>query len=215
MEYFGALPIEKISKELHKKIRSYYNHLSETGHLRKIKKAYEMYYGIGENDTSRTHEGGEDGEKIEIRVNHLRSLLSHILVLTTQNRPALKAVAINSDYKSQASSKLGDSLIDYYFRDKNLDRVVKDATEISLLTTLAYVIFEWNPNEGQEYGVNENGAVIYDGDIEATAKSCLEIVKDIYEETPSWYIIRKLKNKHDLAASYPELKEKILNFFQC
>ncbi len=210
MTYFAALPTDQVAAALMDKVTDYYHQLMINRHMGKIKKSYRMYYGLGESSTTEVREGGEEGELLEIRINHLRSILNHILVLTTQNRPALKATAVNSDYASQAEAKLGDSLLDYYFKTKNLEQVLKDATELALITGKGYVTMRWNTDEGQEYGVTDTGAVIYDGDIDASSKSCLEVAHDIYEDKTSWYVVRELRNKHDLAAKYPELADQIL-----
>jgi hypothetical protein len=210
MSYFASLPTEQVGEELVKRVKHYYHLLELNNHLPKIRRAYRMYYGLGDANSSFIREGGEQGELLEIRINHLRSILNHILVLTTQNRPALKATAINSDYSSLADAKLGDSLLDYYFKTRNIEEILKDATELALITGKGYVTMRWNTQRGEEYGVHpDTGAVIYDGDVEAGAKSCLEVAHDIFEERPSWYIVRELRNKWDLAAQYPELADRI------
>ena len=213
MQYFATLPSDQVGDELVKRVNEYYQKLQINRHIEKIEKSYRMYYGLGDDDSSRVMESGEQGELLEIRVNHLRSILNHILVLTTQNRPALKAVAVNSDFISQAAAKLGDNLLDYYFKTRNLEQILKDATEKALITGKGYVVMRWDVNAGEEYGVHpETGAVIYDGDVSVSSKSCLEIIEDIYAEKADWFIIRELRNKHDLAAQFPELAEQILNF---
>lgn len=209
-QYFATLPTEELGGELNNRVSDYYQKLQINRHLSKIRKSYQLYYGLGRDDSSMIHALGEQGEILGLKLNHHRSILNHILVLTTQNRAALKCVAVNSDYASQSSARLGDSLLDYYFKTRNLEKVLKEATELALITGKGYAVMKWDTNQGEEYGVNpETSAVIYDGDVSITAKSCLEVIQDIYEENPSWYIIRELKNKHDLAAQYPELAESI------
>lgn len=211
LAYWVALPPEEAVPEAHKHVRRYYSILRDTGHLDKIEKAYQMYWGLGDYDSASMSLGGDQDELIKIRINHLRSIISHVLVLVTQNRPALKAVAVNNDVASQNSARLGDTLIDYYFGTKSIEEILKEAAELSLVTSLAYVVMEWDTTQGQEYGATQAGQVIYDGDIKASAKSCLEVISDIYAESNDWYIIREKVNKYDLAAQFPEKAEEICN----
>jgi hypothetical protein len=44
-----------------------------------------------------------------------------MITMTTANRPALETRAINTDYKSQVQTKLGNGLLDYYMREANME----------------------------------------------------------------------------------------------
>ena len=209
--YWAAAPSDEVVPKLHERIRSYYSVLNETGHIKKIRKTYESFHGLGDYDSSKIHQGGDNGELLRVKINELRSHINHVLVLTTQNRSSFKAVGVNSDFASQSQAKLGDTLVDYYFKTKNYERVRKDAAELALITSKAFVVMDWDVNEGQEYGATEQGQMVYDGDVTARAKSCLEVIEDPYAEKPLWYIIRDKVNKHDLAAQFPEKAEEILN----
>jgi hypothetical protein len=210
--YFAAKPKEEITSDLMDKIDAYYGHLERTGHLEKIEESYRMYYGLGNYSGHKVHQRGDEGEYLQVRLNHYRSVLNHILVLSTQKRPATQCGAINTDYESMVSARLGNSLVDYYFKQDGTEQSIIDAAETSLITSKAYIVESWDVNKGKEYGANpETNEVIYDGDISVAVKSCLEVVEDIYAETPIWYIFRSLVNRYDLAAQYPEMAEQILN----
>lgn len=210
-EYWASLPINEIVPHLHNRVEAYYSLLNSSGHLDKIRKSYEVYHGLGKYDSSKIHQDGANGELLRIKINELRSHINHVLVLTSQNRSAFKAVAINSDFKSQVQAKLGDTLVDYYFKTKHYERIRKEAAELALVTSKGYVIMDWDVKEGTEYGATQDGKVIYDGDVTARAKSCVEVIEDPFADKAIWYIVRDKVNKYDLAAQFPEKAEDIIN----
>lgn len=208
-QYFATLPAEEITGELYSRVEDYFQELERAGHLYKIKKSYNLYYNISTNADA-VSEAGDQGELLQISVNHYKAILSQIHTMVTKDRPSLKAQAINSDYKSKAQARLGDGLLDYYLKTQDIEQVLKDAAEMGLVMSSAFVFLRWNPNRGQEYGaIAETGAVIYDGDVEAVAKSCLEVAYDLYSETNDWYVVLEQKNRWDLGAQYPELADEI------
>jgi hypothetical protein len=212
-QYFASLPADKIGDALNDKIDSYYEQLTTSGHMDKINHSYRMYYGLGEYSGHQIHQRGSEGEYLQIRLNHYRSVLNHVLVLTTQHRPALQCSAINTDYDSMVASRLGSALLDYYFKQDGIERLITTAAELALITSKAYIVGGWDVNKGVEYGADpETNQVLYDGDVSMKAKSCLEVVEDLYAERPIWRIFRDLVNRYDLAAQYPELAEKIINY---
>ena len=210
-QYWAALPPDEVVPELHKRVKNYYSHLEDTGHLQKIRKTYQMFNGLGQYDPTNITEGGEQGELLRIRINKLRSILNHILTIITQNRPALKAVAINGDVASLTGARLGETLIDYYMATRNFETLMKEATELALVTTRGYVVMDWDVTQGKEFGATAAGKVVYTGDVSARAKSALDVIHDIYADTPSWYIIIDRANKFDLAAQFPEKAQEIVD----
>lgn len=210
ISYWAALPSDEVVPELHSRVKAYYTQLAQTGHLDKIRKVYQMYYGLNQYDPTSIQEGGAARELLRIRINKMRSILNHIQTIITQNRPALKAVAINSDVASLMGAKLGETLIDYYMATRNFEDLLKQATEMALVTSKGYIVMDWDVTQGKEYGATQDGQVIYDGDISARSKSALDVVHDIYNENPNWYIIVDRVNKFDLAAQYSEKAEDIV-----
>lgn len=70
--------------------------------------------------------------------------------------------------------------------------------------------------ELDEYGepiVEEEGYPIYEGDLEFRTFSVFDVVFDSTKEDPTqhdWVLCRSFKNRFDLAAKYPDLKDEIL-----
>ena len=211
LKYFASLPTKEIGDRLVKKIEDYYCYMKDMNHYNKIKKTYEMYFGLGRYAAHKVHARGEEGEYLNVVLNHLRSVIKNILVLTMKNRPTFKAVAINSDANSQSSARLGDYLIDYYMKLEGGDKILKKAGELALITSKSHIVCGWDVNKGKEYMADsDNGEMLYDGDIALEALSCLDVVEDLYTNSESWKMFRLLKNKYDLAAQFPEKADKII-----
>jgi hypothetical protein len=214
-KYFASLPADQIGKELLEKIESYYSYAQSSGHFTRIKDSYRMYYGYGPDGTSSDiASAGVQGELSSVVVNDFRSLLGHMLTLTTSQRPALKSRAINSDYRYQAQTLIADSALDYYLKEKKVERLLKDAVEQGLLGGEGFISLRWDVTAGEVYGVNpDDGSPIHEGDLEAKVHTVFDVIRDIrgVNQTSDWVIIRSFESKWELAAQFPELEDQIIN----
>lgn len=222
-QYFAQKPGEDCASELLGKIDSWSTNLNSTGYLDKLKQSWADYYGAYYNDLSNGHQitfAGEQGELVQLAVNHYRNLASHMISLITQSRPAMDCRAINSDLKSINQAKLGNGILEYYLREKKLERYLQQAVEHAVVLGAGWIKAEWNATTGQIYdymdddnGEPDKNRPIYDGDIEFTNLSPFDVIMDGSKENSNnhdWYTIRTFKNKFDLAAKYPELADKII-----
>lgn len=221
--YFAAKPPEELAGELSKKVESFVNETITSGLKARWLKSWRYYYNryfadnlgsvsVGATDIKML---GEQGELSAVSLNHYRNLIQHILVLTTSIRPAIDVLATNSDSKSQKQAKLGGQLIDYYMREKELEKYFIKACEHALVFGSGYVKVVWDVTAGKEYGVDgETEQLKMEGDLKFSNPSVYDIVYDTYKENyedNDWIVERSFRNKYDLVALYPELAEKILN----
>ena len=219
--YFAADTLEEIGSRLAGKASDYYSYLTSSALVDLWRRAFYSYYGLLE-DTSysgfgifavgRIRAGGQEGEVASIKINHLRNLVTHMLVLTTQQRPALKCRAINSDSESLSQAYLGDGILEYHMREKKVEKYLRDAVEIALIFGEAYIRLDWDAQAGSEYGANESGQVVSDGDVTCKTYHPFDIIRDTTENSSnaSWYICHDTKNRHDLAVKYQHVAEQIL-----
>lgn len=215
-QYFGAKDSDKLAGILLSKADSWFNHLTSNGYLDKIRSMWAAYHGAHYRDMADSHKisfSGENGELVNLAVNHLRNIAEHIINMITANRPAMSARAINTDYKSLVQTKLAEGLLDYYLREKDLEEYLKRAVIYAVVLGSGFIKMEWNSTTGEIYDYNEETKTpIYEGDVQFTNLSPFDVVFDSTKETPThdWVLCRSFKNKYDLAAKYPELKEKII-----
>ena len=213
--YFAAKDAKETADILLEKATDWRNTLTTNGYLEKLKTCWASYHGAYFTDMGSGHTitfGGEQGELAQLPVNHIRNLAQHMYVMTTSSRPSMEARAANTDYKSTAQVTLANGLLDYYMREKRLERYINKAVELSIVLGAGYVKVEWDATTGRVIEEDEeNGEKIYEGDIKFTNVSPFDVVFDVNREDNNhdWVLVRTYKNKFDLAAKYPEFGDKI------
>ena len=119
--------------------------------------SYAMYYGLGtvgigidSLETQCLQFDGEDGELVMFRVNEFRSLCDQIFNMTTKNRPAFQAQAINSDAVTLGQIEASDSIIKYYYEQVFGERKEKEVVKCEGLYGKAWTYLEWDPDGGPD-----------------------------------------------------------------
>jgi carbon monoxide dehydrogenase subunit G len=214
--YFAAKEPEKAAQIILHKANAWYNQVYTNGYLIKVRDSWLAYHGAHYSSASAAHKisfAGEQGELVQIAINHYRNIAEHIITMITANRPAFQARATNTDSKSTAQTKLANGLLDYYMREKRMEKYLHRAVEYAVVLGSGFIKMEWNATTGETYDVNEEtGAMIQEGDVEFTNLSPYDVVFDTSKETSEnhdWVLCRSFKNKFDLAAKFPELADKI------
>lgn len=222
--YFGADEPEELVAYLQERSFKWFNSLSESYILDKVERSWQAYHGQYYDTSHAISYGGEQGELVNLAVNHYENIATNILTMVTSTRPAFQARAVNTDYKSQAQTVLANGLLEYYMRDKRLEQDLKKAVEYAIVMGAGYIKMGWNSNSGKIYGYTDPeidpitgeeiraGYPKYEGDLEFSVLSPFDVVFDSTKETSKhdWQICRTFKNKYDIAASFPELREQIL-----
>ncbi len=203
------------------KRKNYIDDLQASGLSGVYERAFRAYYGGKVSsgfrtslfDSSKLNQGGRQGEKTRLKANHFRNLIRHLHQLTTSQKPAMTARASNSDFQSQSQTILADGLLDYYWREKNLGNVVRDAAELSLAVYgEAFIHNPWNPGAGDIFEVTEAGP-LYEGEQEYDILTPLDVIRDPSLKDfkkSNWSIVRLQKNKWDLIAQYPSQEQELL-----
>lgn len=211
-KYFA---IDLKPEDLIAKAEFYYKTMDSLNLKDPIKKSYAYYYGRGEYASATgLSPGGSQGELTEAYINEYRSLLRYILTLVTSEKPAFDVRAVNTDYKSESQALVGEDVLNYYLKQKNLESILRDTTEVSLWSSEGFVELEWDVYAGEFYGVDPDGkSPIMKGDIKYSKHNVLSVVRDPFDNPmdPDWLIIIKKINKYELASRYPEHAEKIIN----
>jgi hypothetical protein len=210
--YFATLPVDEIGVELIERIEGYYAYLMGSGTSTLWKNSHDQYYEA-KYSNGELYRSGDHGEFLNMPANHYKSLISHVKVLTTNQRPALKPRAVNTDTKSTAACKLAGSLLDYYLREQKVERALKTAVDYGLKYGESYTSVTWDMNLGEDYGVNpDTNAVMKAGDLRVKTYLPHFVIRDYYNikaEDNLWYILVDFVNKYELAAKYPDLADDI------
>ena len=239
-KYFGADTSDILVAYLDKRAGDWFQALSTSNYLDKIKRSWQAYHGVYYENNHTVSFGGENGELVNMAVNHFANIAQNTLTMVTSTRPSFQARAINTDLRSQIQTNLATGLLDFYMRDKRLEQDLKRACEYAIVLGTGYIKMEWNgtagkivseiepkfaytqhPETGEDipeldengnHKIEEEGFPIYEGDAEFTTMSPLDVVFDTSRENAKmdWQLCRTFKNKYDMAAKYPEFADEII-----
>jgi len=214
-QYFAAKDSNAVASILDSKVQNWSNSIESNGFLEKLRSCFMAYHGAYYSDTGSGHQvtfAGEQGELVNLPVNQWRNIATHMLVMTVSNRPALDCRATNTDYKSLVQTYLANSILDYYLREKKVEGYLKQAVEYAIVYGSGFVVMEWDATKGEivDY-IEETKTKIFEGDIIFENLSPFDVMFDGTKETGNhdWVLIRRWKNKYDLAAKYPEFADEI------
>jgi hypothetical protein len=229
-DYFAKKDAKDLASHLEQRIGDFGNYISRVGLKGRWEKSYQLYYGRHFSGTYSSNmgqggigEAGENGELKLLTVNHYRNFIKHILVLTTNQKPAFDVRAVNSDLESLQQARLGNNVLDAYLKEKRLYRYLRDAAEHALVFGKGFIELSWEPTAGREYMVSEEmdpetgesrPKIVYEGDVEAGNPSPFDVYCDQSCEDWSkvkWVTIRCFKNKYDLAERYSHVRDEILD----
>ncbi len=207
-KYWATASAEEIGSKVIDKYKAWQYYCRDTGIVKELRKSYKQFYG--------TTEVKDAGESLRaVHVNNYASLVRNLHVMVTSQRPAWQPRAINSDLESQAAADLGSGLLDYYMREKHLEAKLNRATELALVLREGWTVVDWDVNAGEVIRTDENQEnPIFEGDVSVTNYSMLDVCRDVYKRnhtSHAWYIVRGYRNKYDLAETYKDLSDKILN----
>lgn len=221
-EYFATVDSDKIGSMLQDKVDHYYAYLTSSALVDLWRKSFYAYYGMqpqsamtgfGMFAIGTIIAGGSEGELAKVKINHLRNLITHQLVMCTGQRPALECRARNSDSKSLAQAMLGDGIIEHYQTEKHLEEHEKAAVELALLMGEGWIRLDWDAKGGSPYGVGPNGAQIYNGDVAARTYNPFDVIRDTTltsDKDRTWLMVHDCVNRFDTCAKYPSVANELL-----
>jgi hypothetical protein len=215
-EYFAAASSDTIAAILMEKAESWVKDMESSVQYQRMSKSYHMYYGLSQSGSAKSSsimQAGPRGEYALMMNNHYRNNILHVLNLTTSERPSLECRAANTDPKSIEQNNLGNQLLDWYMREKKVERFARDATEYALFLSEGFVSCEWEPTLGAMKAVDPSTQMpIYEGDIAYSKFTPMDVIRDLNRtdtEMP-WCMVIRWKNKFNLAAKYQDDRIKTL-----
>jgi hypothetical protein len=203
--YWASKPTKEVAKEIADKWQSYKDYMAQSGMITDLKKSFNTYY-------YRPHIQDLDQSLKAIHINQYANSINNVHTMVTSTRPAWEPRAINTDVASQNNTQLASGLLDFYMREKHIEKKLSKTVLQSLILKEGWISLDWNTAGGEVYGMDENDQPIYEGDIEIETHTILDVARDVLRRDMAheWLIVRKWRNKWDLAAKYPELADKII-----
>jgi len=215
-QYFAAKEAKDVASVVLDKSQTFFNFLRYNAYINKINRSWRFYHGAFNQSVDGAHQvdfSGEQGELVMLPINHYRNIAQHIYTMITANRPVMDARAVNTDAKSMAQAAVANQILDYYMREKRLEEAIKKASEMSIVLGAGFIKLAWNATAGDIYDADpETGELNYEGELEFTTHSPLDVVVDGTKEgwDNDWILVRSFVNRYNLIAKYPELREKLL-----
>ncbi len=213
--YWGALPEDLIGDAMGSRIREYYDAHTRNGIVDLWRASHQAFYSLsesGSHEASKLIEFGAEGEMLGVRSNQLRSIIRYILTSATADRPAFAPKATNASASAMAQVSTARTLLDYYFKKKNMEQSAISVALRSLLYGQGYIWGTWDFAVGPK---GPDGKAL--GDVVYRAMSPIDVVRDPERtaEDHDWYILRVWKNKYDQAAQFAgdneERREELLD----
>lgn len=220
-DYIGLLPSEELSAEAFNKIQSWSTSMSTNGFIRRCFRNYRLYHNADPYSQINSYWGdfgisGENGEYMNVKINHFRNILTHIMNMIFSKLPIPKSRAKNSSAASIESVEICDALLENLFQSKGgmATKHLRKASELSMVMGTGAVLMEWDSGGGEEFIKDEQGRSYFTGDLRIRALG----ITDFYVDTSiqdwddaNWVIVRESINKFRLASQYPDLAERILS----
>lgn len=212
--YWAAQGTRDCADEIIKRCDDYWEFCMAGGWFTKWRRLYYAYnpnrYTLGQ-----TVQSGESNEYRTIKVNNFRNILEHIQTLSITDRPAWQPQSTNSDSRSQKQCIIAEGVLDYYMREKRVERHLRDATRNALLFTEGFVMTTWDTFKGDAIAHDaDSGETRHSGDLVYTSMEPVDVVRDPNLKSfnqRSWVVVRTYENKYDLAKKYPEYSTEIID----
>lgn len=162
-------------------------------------------------ETSLSFEG-EQGELVKMIVPQARSMIRQLVSILTKNKLSFNAVAESSAMDVIHAVRLGNAVASNLVADNDLDKQSDSLCELALIHGMSFIETAWRTDKGEKI-VGDGHRAYYAGDVEIAVRSVMDVLFDPtiekWENQP-WVEVRKLRNKWDLIAQYPDLKDNIL-----
>ena len=219
-KYFAAKEDPKeVAVTIMDKVETFTQTLRGLGIHQKFRDCWAAYHGAYYNTFGGGHQitfGGEQGELSHLPINHIRNIAQHMKTMTLASRPSFDARAANTDPKSLIQAQLASGLLDYYMREKRLERYISTAVEYAIVLGAGYVKTTWDQGYGKivERDTDEEGrdVIIREGDVTFSNLSPFEVIYDLskQDQNHDWLITVEFKNRYDIIAKFPEYESEIL-----
>lgn len=204
--YWATKETKEIAKEIQDKFEAYKRYMSQSGMITDLKKSFNTYY-------YRPHIQDISQSLKAIHINHYANHINHVHTMITSVRPAWEPRAINTDVASQNNTQLAAGLLDFYMREKHIEKKLNKAVLLSLFLKEGWISLDWNATAGDIVAMDEMEQAVKQGDAEIDVHTILDVARDVLRRDMNhqWHIVRRWKNKWDLAAKYPDFAEKIIS----
>lgn len=214
-DYFAAKKSLALVPKLKSKIEEWSQFISSDRPIPEMWRR-NLYYYFGnvvrDVDESGLSRGGRNGEFVKILANQARSLVRQFMTLTSKARLSFEAVAENTESGTLSDTRLANSLCAHLVKKNKIDLLAERMFEHAILFGAGYIAARWNPAKGPKIAATED-EVRFQGEIEYYTPSVEDVIFDesVHDwQELDWVIIRSVRNRHDLIAQHPQMRDAIM-----
>lgn len=158
-----------------------------------------------------------DGALTEMHVNAVKPVITNVLSLICSQRPAVKPVAVNQDSDTAAQTRLALQLHEAYDRKTTSAELEVETVRGGLLASAWWLVQQWAPGDGEEWGVGTDGEVLYQGDVRQFSLPVWAVAADMTASNVDqrrWVVFCRQANRFELATRVkdPVVRERLLNY---
>lgn len=189
--------------------------VSLSGYFEICRRNYLLYHNLDpfSGNTASFDITGQHGEYVELRLNHFRNLLQHMMNLIFAKPDAYKSVAQNAEPSSMTAADAFDSWLEQIFKRERAARALYQAGELSLLFGPGFNSIKWDLSRGEAAAADEK-QIINTGGPSVRPLSVLDACWDLgitnWSDLP-WFIEREAVNRFEFLANHPDHEKAILD----
>lgn len=181
-----------------------------------VRNIYAYYSAILEPnawDTSLTFDG-KQGELVKMVVPQARSLVRQLVTLVTKQKMAYQATSESESGDVVEETRLANALVEQILDKERCDQKGEVMAEFAAVTGQGFMGALWRTDKGDPYAVDpDTQHIIYGGEVEIVTPHSLDCFYDYtipqWENVP-YFEVRVAKNRWDMIAQFPELKDELL-----
>lgn len=217
-KYYWSKPVDECVAALRERIEAYYDEMNRSGRINLYRNSYYKYFQGFILKGSLYHSGAL-GELTNTFENHYANLITHAVNMVCQQKLDYEPQTTVNDSDALSQVKQVKGIVHLYTvrSDKDLDGVLRKATEMARVFDASWVSVMWNKDEGRRIAGEFDKTigreiVIKEGDVEYGVWTPFDVILDTAlpsYENHKWIILRKWENKWELAARYPKWAKEI------
>lgn len=228
--YWAQKQGKQLASALKEKETAFFTALERRGFRRMWRIQYAQYYGqdpdaMGDFATQMIRAAGEDGELLDFRLQECRSLLTRQIQMAVGDRPAFVCKATNNDHATIGQINICDSAVEYVYDEAHAEQQEADVVESDVNFGSGFGWARWDETGGDDVtittqmpidpknpamGTVPTQSVRKSGMPTVTVVYPWECVQETTATTHMWRLIRERRSKWELAAKFPEQRERIL-----
>ncbi len=202
--------------------QEFFERVSTSGNpqlLQRQRDSHLHYYGafqsgFGGVSSSEVSRSGDQGENVEIYVNHYQSYVSRKQQIVVAPELAWSAVPTTTDAKAEANASNGSRILETLWQSNHYASKAREAVLGALIYGEEFLFAHWNPAAGNQTSYDQDtGHSTFEGDLELLNVASWNVARDTSAQSfdrSSWLAVRLVKNRWDLVACYPDSRDEIL-----